>query len=59
MYIRYVNTRNGNIYIIIYISGKWWFIIYACIIDATYSRYFHWKWFDNIVYSRDIIYITR
>ena len=45
-----VNTRNGSIYIIKYISWQWWFIE-AYIIKATsYFRYFHCTRFHNIFY---------
>ena len=35
IYIHGVNTRNGSIYIMKYISWKWWFI-YAYILKATF-----------------------
>ena len=35
IYIRGINARNGSIYIIKYISWKWW-IIDAYILKATY-----------------------
>ena len=43
--IIYIRGVNKSIYIIKYISWKWWFI-YAYIPKATwYCRYFHWAWF--------------
>ena len=56
--IRNVYTRNGSIYIIMYISWKWWFIN-AYMVKAISWRCFNWTWFDNIIYNRDITYITR
>ena len=59
IYIRGVDTRNGSIHIIKYISWKCLFI-YAYISKATcYRRYFHRTCFDNRIYPRYIIYIIR
>ena len=58
IYIHCVNTINGSIYNIRHISGKW-LLINAHIPKITgYCRYFRWTWFDNIIYPREIIYIT-
>ena len=57
IYIRGGNTRNGSIYKFKQIRRKWGFI-YACILNFSCCRYFHWTCFDNRIYRRDIIYIT-